>query len=97
MADSLGMDYMQADLLCDKSAMKELTVQEKIPEWEKLYSRTECVVIHGEVNGRTLVVIDDLYQSGATMWCYARCLKQRGAKAVLGLVCVKSMRDTDNR
>ncbi len=30
------------------------------------------------------------------MWCYAMFLKNLGAKHVLGLVCVKSLRDTDN-
>ncbi len=97
MAESLDLEFVQADLLCDKSAMKGLCVAEKIPEWQKLYECAECIELHGDVAGKTIVVIDDLYQSGATMWCYAKYLKDQGAKYVLGLPCVKSLRDSDNQ
>lgn len=95
-AQELGLDYIPAHLLCEKSQMKGLTVEEKIPEWNALYECDECIDL-GEVDGRTIVIIDDLYQSGATMWCFAKYLKQQGAQHVLGLVCVKSLRDTDNQ
>jgi predicted amidophosphoribosyltransferase len=48
------------------------------------------------VSGYGVIVIDDLYQSGVTMWSYARLLKSAGAAEVLGLTCQKSIRDTDN-
>lgn len=41
-------------------------------------------------------MVDDLYQSGATMWEYAKFLKSLGAICVFGIVCVKSLRDSDN-
>jgi len=96
-AKDVAVDYVDAKLLCDKSAMKGLTVAQKIPEWAKIYACAECVELDGDVGGRTVVVIDDLYQSGATMWCFAKYLKEQRAKYVLGLPCVKSLRDTDNQ
>lgn len=96
-ADSLELKCVQADLLCDKSEMKNLTVAQKVPEWEELYDREECIKLHGDVTDQTVVIIDDLYQSGATMWCFAKYLKDQGAKYVLGLPCVKSLTDTDNQ
>ncbi len=96
-ANTVSLDYIQADLLCDKKAMKGITIKQKIPEWQRLYECSDCTVLHGDVNGKTVLIIDDLYQSGATMWCYAKYLKKCGAKHVLGLPCVKTLRDTDNQ
>ncbi len=96
-AASLELKCVQADLLCDKSAMKNLTVAQKIPEWKELYDREECIKLQGDVRDKTVVIVDDLYQSGATMWCFAKYLKDQGAKYVLGLPCVKSLTDTDNQ
>jgi len=90
-------ELIQTDLHCEKVATKGLSVEEKIPSWQKLYKTPGCIVCKGDMTDRTVVVIDDLYQSGATMWCYAQYLKQCGAKYVIGLICVKSLRDTDNR
>lgn len=90
-------ELIQTDLHCEKVATKGLPVEEKIPSWQKLYKTPGCIVCKGDMTDRTVVVIDDLYQSGATMWCYAQYLKQCGAKYVIGLICVKSLRDTDNR
>ena len=96
-AESLGLEYVSAELYCDKSPMKEIPVDLKIPEWEQLYACEGCIDVNGDVPGRAAVIIDDLYMSGATMWCYAKYLKQQEAKYVLGLPCVKSLRDTDNQ
>ena len=43
-----------------------------------------------------MLLVDDLYQSGTTMWTLARFLKDNGAKSVYGLACVKSWRDSNN-
>jgi predicted amidophosphoribosyltransferase len=96
-AKSLQIEFARADLLCDKTAMKDLPVDRKIPAWQALYDREECIELHGDPEGKNMVVIDDLYQSGATLWCYAQYLKRQGAASVLGLPCVKSLRDTDNQ
>jgi orotate phosphoribosyltransferase-like protein len=49
------------------------------------------------VNGRHVLLIDDLCQSGTSLWVAARKLKDEGALSVNALVCVKSFRDTDNK
>lgn len=49
-----------------------------------------------EVQGRTIILIDDLYQSGTTMNYYAKLLLDVGAVSVLGLACEKTCRNDDN-
>ncbi|HRI67091.1 MAG TPA: hypothetical protein PK156_22755 [Polyangium sp.] len=49
------------------------------------------------IMGANVIVLDDLYQSGVTLWSFARCLKLMGASSVHGVACVKSWRDTDNQ
>jgi predicted amidophosphoribosyltransferase len=95
-AEKVGVDFIDADLHSPKAALKGLTVEQKIPTWQKLYD-DGCVNLSGDVQGRLVVVVDDLYQSGATLWMYAKYLKEQGATHVLGLPCVKSLRDSDNR
>ena len=88
--------FVASGLICDKAALKNLSLVDKARQWCDLYESGQCVTMNAEVKGKTVIVIDDLYQSGVTLWCYARYLKRLGAKYVLGLVCVKSLRDTDN-
>ena len=45
---------------------------------------------------KDVIIIDDLYQSGVSMWSYAKFLKSLGAKRVMGISAVKSLRDSDN-
>lgn len=95
-ANSLEVDFIDADLTCPKTGLKRVTVAQKIPIWQKLYDDGR-VELSGAVEDRLVVVIDDLYQSGVTLWMYAKFLKQRGAAHVIGLPCVKSLRDSDNQ
>lgn len=94
---NLGVKVMSSNLLVDKTQLKELSVDQKIPEWNRIYATEGALALSESVAGETVVVIDDLYQSGATMWCFARALKSWGAKAVIGLAAVKSLRDSDNQ
>lgn len=75
--------------------MKQLSIKEKIETWEKIYYNN-VVILDNQVRGKNVIVVDDLYQSGATMWEYAKFLKTLGARCVFGIVCVKSLRDSDN-
>ena len=68
---------------------------DKIPMWRDLYA-ADGVTLTESVAERLVVIVDDLYQSGATLWAYAEHLKSQGAAHVMGLPCVKSMRDSDN-
>lgn len=49
-----------------------------------------------KVAGRTLVVVDDLYQSGVTLNYIAEELRAAGARTIFGLATVKTLRNDDN-
>jgi hypothetical protein len=49
-----------------------------------------------KVGGKSIVVVDDLYQSGLTINYIAGELRAAGAKQVFGLVAVKTLRNDDN-
>ena len=96
LAKEMGHDFVEPLLRCEKPQMKNLTVAGKINVWNQLYSSGN-VSIEDDIIRKNVIVIDDLYQSGTTMWQYARFLKGLGAKSVWGLVCVKSLKDSDNK
>lgn len=96
LADYLELDFIEPSLQCKKPQMKQLTVSEKINVWDDIYSSGN-VFLKDDIMGKNIILIDDLYQSGTTMWQYAKFLKQLGARSVWGLVCVKSLKDSDNR
>ncbi len=91
----LKLSFIRPNLTCDKPQMKQLSIKEKIGTWEKIYYNNG-VILDNQVRGKNVIVVDDLYQSGATMWEYAKFLKTLGARCVFGIVCVKSLRDSDN-
>lgn len=91
----LRLSFIKPILSCDKPQMKQLSIKEKIETWEKIYYNNG-VLFDNQVRGKNVIVVDDLYQSGATMWEYAKFLKTLGARCVFGIVCVKSLRDSDN-
>jgi hypothetical protein len=86
---------VEPELTIPKPDFKRLTVDEKIRVWERLLGRGTR--LSSSVAGYGVYVIDDLYQSGATLWSYARFLKAAGATAVFALACEKSRGDRDNR
>ena len=97
LAERTGCQIVQANLNFDKQQLKGLPFDQKIPEWRKVYGTAGAVTLTGDISEKTVLIIDDLYQSGATMWCYAGFLKQQGASHVIGLAAVKSLRDSDNQ
>lgn len=70
--------------------LKSLPIAEKIAELSDVFHLGESV------DGKSIILIDDLYQSGVTAWTLARFLKGHGAREVYCLACVKSWSDTDN-
>ncbi len=83
-------------LRAPKSKIKELSLAEKQQEWDAI-TANGGIELDNSVSDATVIVLDDLYQSGTTMWNLARYLRNvEGAAEVFGLVCVKSLRDTDN-
>lgn len=94
-ADRLGLDFIDPALTTQKPEMKILPVSDKISKWREIYSGND-IMIPGDVAGRDILIIDDLYQSGALVWCYGEYLKQLGASTVSAISIVKSLRDSDN-
>ena len=94
-SERIAMPFLSPTLHYDKPEMKQLSVKEKIETWEEIYYNDE-VTWDREIRGKRIIVMDDLYQSGTTMWEYAKFLKRLGASCVFGVVCVKSLRDSDN-
>lgn len=75
---------------CDTRRAQDTSLADKLAVIEPALISTHNLA------GRNVIIVDDLYQSGTTMWAVARCAKNAGAEHVLGLVCVKSLRATDN-
>ncbi|MCG3174496.1 MAG: hypothetical protein GMKNLPBB_02735 [Myxococcota bacterium] len=97
LARRLNLPLAPANLRRGKPPLKNIPVEQKIPVWQSIFSTRDGVELGASVRDKTVVVVDDLYQSGATMWCYAQFLKNCGASYVIGLVCVKSLRNSDNQ
>ena len=96
-AEKNDLPFLAPTLNLTKPKMKELSIDQKTATWNSIYTQPNAIAIDPEsVPGKTVIVIDDLYQSGITMWAYAKFLKRLGARYVYGVVCVKSMTDTDN-
>ncbi len=78
-----------------KSSVKASTFDEKWDVWEdaqiSFQNNPEF-----NVDDRTIVLIDDKYQSGITIQYIAMKLQEAGANEVYGLSFVKTLRDTDN-
>jgi hypothetical protein len=85
-----GMPLLRLNYIGDPTPAKQLGVDDKIK------ARMNAFSVKTDVKGRRIVLLDDLFQSGATMFSVARMLKTRGAEDVVGLACVKSWRDSDN-
>jgi predicted amidophosphoribosyltransferase len=67
-----------------------------LPIEQKLKTLAGAFHLNESVDGNTVLIIDDLYQSGTSAWSLAKYLKENGAREVYCLACVKSWRDTDN-
>lgn len=87
---------VQAEISLDKPELKNLDKRTKIATWQQIYS-ADAVKLSCSVKDSDVYIIDDLYQSGTTIWSYAKFLKAQGARRVYGIACVKTLRDTDNQ
>jgi predicted amidophosphoribosyltransferase len=67
-----------------------------LPIDQKLAALANIFTLGESVQGKTVLVVDDLYQSGVTAWSLAKFLKSHGAREVYALASVKSWSDTDN-
>lgn len=74
-----------------KASLKSLSKDDK---WTAL--KEANLQVNVELNGKVIILIDDLYQSGLTIQYVAKKLIEAGAAQVFGVCLVKSRRDTDN-
>ncbi len=74
----------------------EHTKLRALPIDQKLTTLAGVFSLGESVQDKTVLVIDDLYQSGVTAWSLAKFLKANGAREVYALAAVKSWSDTDN-
>lgn len=86
---------IESKLLIDKPLFKDLNWKKKVPSWNHIIE-LDGIQLLSSVEEKNIIIIDDLYQSGATMWSYAKYLKSQGAANVIGISCVKTLRDSDN-
>ena len=79
-----------------KKLVKESELQAKWDAWNE-----SDVSFNGapelDIEGKSVVLIDDLYQSGRTIQYVAMKLQEAGARQVCGLSLVKTWGDTDNK
>ena len=78
-----------------KSSVKISTFDEKWNVWRDAQISFQNSSVFN-VNDKTVVLIDDKYQSGITIQYIAMKLQEAGAHQVYGLSFVKTLRDTDN-
>ena len=83
-------------LIEEKSKLKDESIIGKYLIWQKIVDN-DGITLLDSVQDKRILVIDDLYQSGTTLWSFAKFLKSRGARSVYGFVCVKTRGDSDNR
>ena len=92
---SESISFIEPSLTEEKPKLKNTKVAEKFSIWENIIENDRITLLDS-VGDRTVIIIDDLYQSGTTIWSFAKFLKARGAKSVHGIICVKTRGDTDN-
>ncbi|MCH7783568.1 hypothetical protein IID62_10945, partial [candidate division KSB1 bacterium] len=86
---------IHSKLKVKKPQLKRIDILKKISIWENLIFFNQ-INISTIVQDRDIILLDDLYQSGVSIWSMAKFLKMNGARMVLGLTCTKTLRDTDN-
>lgn len=94
--NSVTLHKLDSWITIEKPEVKKLSIDQKFGVWNELYNGQ---VAYNCTTKEKLpvVIIEDSYQSGTTMWAYATYLKDLGFPEVHGLCCVKNMRDTDNK
>jgi len=84
--------------LCDAVTTKSARPQMKNAALDEKLSAIDgtIVVDAARVRGKTILLIEDLYQSGVSMNYTALEILKAGASRVFGLACVKTCRNSDN-
>lgn len=73
-----------------KPALKEMEFEQKLSTLTSI-----DLIIETDIENKSIIIVDDLYQSGTTMQYIAMKLKEAGASLVYGLSFVKARNDKD--
>lgn len=95
-AKHIAEKWNRNDLSETVKKVRKTEQAKKIALENKLSNIKGSIKIHSKVNGRKILLIDDLYQSGITMNYVAMLLLEQGAKKVYGLACEKTCSNDDN-
>ena len=98
-AETMGVSFRGVTLLQDKPQMKEQLVENKIKIWKNIFCcQNQNLLVPQAFYEKNICIIDDLYQSGASIWCFAEFLKKRyNAKTIVAVTAVKALKDGGNK
>jgi len=89
-------DQLQRKTGLDIRKTRATSQLKNLPFAQKVKALEDVFELHEDVSEHSILLVDDLYESGATIWALAKFLKEKGASAVYGLACLKSWSDTNN-
>ncbi len=87
LAKRLGAQYMPVLISNTKSAQKSKSGEERLTNAK--FSIKEC-----DLKGKTVIIIDDVVTTGASMSACARLLHNKGAEKIFGAVIAYAFRDS---
>lgn len=97
-AKKIEHPFIKATLKSEKPQMKEQTVEDKVRIWRKIFCDEDMLDFSDDILGANILIIDDLYQSGASIWCFAEYLKECcDARTVIAITPVKALKDGGNK
>lgn len=97
-AKKIERPFIKATLKSEKPQMKEQTVEDKVRIWRKIFCDEDMLDFSDDILGANILIIDDLYQSGASIWCFAEYLKECcDARTVIAITPVKALKDGGNK
>lgn len=96
-AQTKNRPFVKVTLQKDKPQMKEQTIENKIRIWRHIFANDSILEFSSNILESNILIIDDLYQSGASIWCFAEYLKACcNARTVIAITPVKALRDDGN-
>lgn len=97
LADKLGHQINLPSLREAVQSIKPREQAKNLPVEKKINSLVRSIKVDAElVRNKSILIVDDLYQSGISMNVIGMLLYEAGAKRVLGLACEKTIRNDDN-
>ena len=91
------LPFVGVTLTRPKPQMKELPLEQKVEVWRNIYSDPTYIESPDELRGKNILIVDDLFQSGASLFCFAEYLKRDlGARDIIAVTSVKAQKDGGN-